>query len=63
MYNTILKIVMKKRFQGCASPRAIEGHPQNPWFVVRFIFSTGARGALAPAIFEHFSTVGKNFGC
>ena len=42
MYNTILKIVMIKRFQGCASPRAIEGNPQNPWFVVRYIFNTGA---------------------
>ena len=29
----------------------------------RGVFSTGAMGALASAIFGHFSTVGKNFGC
>ena len=29
----------------------------------RGVFSTGAMGALAPAIFGHFSTVGKNYGC
>ena len=28
----------------------------------RGIFSTGSTGALAPAIFGHFSRVGKNFG-
>ena len=26
------------------------------------VFSTGAVGALAPAIIGHFSTVGKNWG-
>ena len=32
-------------------------------YTCRCLFSTNARGALAPAIFGHFSTVGKNCGC
>lgn len=36
---------------------------KNIVFYHRGLFSTGAMGALAPAIFGHFSTVGKNCGC
>ena len=30
------------------------------YYTYRGVFSTDAMGALAPAIFGHFSTVGKN---
>ena len=31
--------------------------------LIRGVFITGAMGALAPAMFGHFSTVEKNYGC
>ena len=61
--------VKESNFLNCDST-TISGTPERIfarpglWLIVsRGVFSIGAMGALAPSIFGHFSTVGKNYEC